>query len=293
MKKYSLGKGLNSLIPNSINTPSDSSNDIDFEKNDIFNIPINLIYPNSEQPRKYFDDSKIDNLSLSIKEHGIIQPLIVKAIEDNKYMIIAGERRWRAAKKLKLEFVPVTIMDLSKKDILEISLIENIQREDLNPIEEAIAYKKLLEEFNIIQEVLSNKIGKSRESISNKLRLLKLDKVIQEYLINDSIKEGHARLLLSIENKDLQLELANKIKEKQLSVRETDKLIKMLNTTDDKNKKINNENSSHSYIKDLKEKLENYFGTKVNVNAKKNKGKIEIEYYSIEDLDRILELLEL
>lgn len=281
IKKGGLGKGLGALI---------TENNVDDDTQSVKTIPINLIKPNEEQPRKNFDMEKILQLAQSIKEHGIIQPLVLKKIDDT-YIIIAGERRWRAAKSAGLEDVPAVIMDLSDKNLLEISLIENIQREDLNPIEEAVAYKKLLDDFKITQEELGNRIGKSRTVITNCIRLLNLDKRVQSYLIDGVISEGHARILLTIQDKEIQYITAQKIIDEQLSVRETEKLIKNLSNTNHKKKEnIKNDNV---YINDIKSRLEGFFGTKVLLKDNNNKGKIEIEYYSNEDLQRILEILKL
>ncbi|MBC2582224.1 ParB/RepB/Spo0J family partition protein [Clostridium sp. DJ247] len=284
-KKFGLGKGLGALIP------EDNVLDKELNKNQGINtVDINLIKANSGQPRKSFDEEKIIQLSQSIKEHGIIQPVILKNYKDT-YVIIAGERRWRAAKLAGLKEIPAIIMDLSDKEILEVSLIENIQRQDLNPIEEALAYRKLTEDFDLTHEELSVKIGKSRTAITNCLRLLNLDKRVQEYLIDGVITEGHGRALLSVNNKELQYELAQKIIDDGLNVREIEKLIKNINLQNNKSReKIDSQNP---YYVDIKERLENLFGTKVSLLDKKNKGRIEIEYYSQEDLQRILDILDL
>lgn len=280
IKKSALGKGLASLIPEE-NTVNDD--------NVVLKVSINSIKPNEDQPRKYFDPEKIVELAESIKEHGIIQPIILKKDLD-VYTIIAGERRWRAAKSIGLKEVPAVIMDLSDKQVLEVSLIENIIREDLNPIEEALAYKKLMKDFDLTQEEISKKVSKSRSAIANCLRLLNLDKRVQDYLIDEVISEGHGRAILGIENKETQYEIAQKVIDEDLNVRQTEKLIK--NYGNDKNKKVNNK-TSNPYYKDIADKLEGYFNTKVTLNEKnKNKGKIEIEYYSEDDLQRILELLK-
>lgn len=284
-KKFALGKGLGALIP------EENLEEKNFNKENGINvISINLIKANIDQPRKNFDEEKIIQLSESIKEHGIIQPIILKK-EGETYNIVAGERRWRAAKIAGIKEIPAIIMDLSDKEILEISLIENIQRQDLNPIEESIAYKKLIDEFNLTQEQLSNRIGKSRTSITNCLRLLNLDKRVQEYLIDGVITEGHGRAILSIEDKELQYKLAQSIIDEGLSVREAEKLIKSI-ITEKKNLQPEAKAKNPYYI-DIKDKLENLFGTKVLLMDKKNKGKIEIEYYSKEDLQRILDILNI
>ena len=277
-KKSALGKGLGALIPEEMKKE---------ENQNQLMISINLIKSNEDQPRKMFDDEKIAELSQSIKEHGIIQPIILNK-SGNEYIIIAGERRWRAAKLLGLKEVPAVIMDLAKKNVLEISLIENIQRQDLNPIEEAIAYKKLLTEFNLTQEELSRRIGKSRTAISNTIRLINLCDAVKQYLIEDVISEGHGRVLLAIEDEKLQCEIAQKVIDENLSVRELENLIKNINS-----KKREKTRDINPYYKDLTEKLQDYLGTKVNISNKNNKGKIEIEYYSNEDLQRILEIINL
>lgn len=285
-KKYGLGKGLGALIPNEI-----VDKDIMDKKEDNLSdelIPLNKIINNFEQPRKFFDNENIAELAESIKNYGILQPLLLKKDKD-KYIVIAGERRWRAAKMLNLKEVPAKIMDLNDKEVLEISLIENIQRQDLNPIEEALAYRRLIDEFNLTQKELSERIGKSRVAITNTMRLINLDERVQQYLIESVISEGHGRVLLSVENKDLQYELAQKIIDEKLSVRELEKLIKLMF----KDKKEKKEVKINPYIKDVENKLQDYFGTKVNINSKNKKGKIEIEYYSDDDLNRILELMNI
>ncbi|MBW6411778.1 ParB/RepB/Spo0J family partition protein [Clostridium weizhouense] len=282
-KKFGLGKGLGALIPDEIEEKVK-------EKSNNILIPINNIKSDVEQPRKNFDSEKIIELSQSIKLHGVIQPLIVRQKGEDHYIIVAGERRWRAAKLSGLKELPCIIMDLNNKEILEISLIENIQREDLNPIEEALAYKKLIDDFKITQLELSNRIGKSRVAITNTMRLINLDKRVQQYLIEGIITEGHGRTLLSVDNNDLQYELAQQVIDNKLSVRELEKLIKNINEkkqNDSKDKELN------PYYQDIKNQLQNYFGTKVNIQNKKNKGKIEIEYYSEEDLQRILDIIDI
>ena len=279
-KKSALGKGLGALIPNDVQVK---------EINKPAVISLNLIKSNDEQPRKAFDDEKIAELAQSIKEHGIIQPIILNK-RDNYYVIVAGERRWRAAKMLGLKEVPAIVMELADKEILEVSLIENIQRQDLNPIEEALAYRKLLSDFDMTQEELSKRVGKSRVAISNVIRLTGLSDTVKQYLIDEVITEGHGRALLSIEDPKLQCEIAQKVIDEKLSVRELERLIKSLKTEKKPRDKVRELNP---YYKDVTERLQNYFGTKVNISNKNNKGKIEIEYYSDEDLQRILEIINL
>ena len=283
-KKLALGKGLSALIPDeSFNTDN---------KNSTLSISINKIKSDKDQPRKSFDSEKIAELTESIKTHGIIQPLILRKIDNDQYIIVAGERRWRAAKTAGLKEVPAIIMDLTEREILEISLIENIQRQDLNPIEEAIAYKKLIDDFKMTHEELSKRIGKSRTSITNTMRLINLDDRVQQYIIEGVISEGHGRALLGIKDFEIQYELAQQVIDEKLSVRELEKIIRRIIEP-------NNRNSSSSkqelnpYYKEIKNQLQNYFGTKVNISNKNNKGKIEIEYYSEDDLQRILDIINI
>ena len=293
-KKFGLGKGLNALIPEdtilgTLDAKVEKSNNV--KENESILIDINLIKNNEDQPRKSFDDEKILELSESIKSNGIIQPLILKKVDD-EYIIVAGERRWRAAKSIGLKEVPAIVMNLTEKQVLEISLIENIQREDLNSIEEALAYKKLINDFNLTQEELSKRIGKSRVTITNILRLLNLSEDVQQYIIEGVISEGHGRALLGITDRKVQCELAQSVIDDKLSVRELEVLIRKLKTSPTR-AKSKTSNEINPYYKDVTYKLENHFGTKVNITNKNNKGKIEIEYYSEEDLQRILEIINL
>lgn len=282
-KKFALGKGLGALIPDDVQSEETSNSLL---------ISLNRIKSNSDQPRKTFDNDKIVELAESIKHHGIIQPLIVKQ-QGKDYIIVAGERRWRAAKILGLKEVPAIVMDLTDKQVLEISLIENIQRQDLNPIEEALAYKKLLNDFNITQEELSKRIGKSRTSITNNMRLINLDSRVQQYIIEGVISEGHGRTLLGVTDGDVQYEIAQKVIDESLSVRELERLVKNFLNGIATREKDNSSNKTelNPYYKDVRDKLQDYFGTKVSLSSKNNKGKIEIEYYSEEDLQRILDII--
>jgi ParB family chromosome partitioning protein len=275
--KRGLGKGLSALISSEMS-----------EENQIKMISINSIEPNKEQPRKYFDEDKLEELASSIKEHGIIQPLIVKQEEDY-YVIVAGERRWRAARLAGLKEIPVIIQDYTTKELMEISLIENIQREDLNAIEEAKAYETLMNQFSLTQEELAGRIGKSRPAIANTLRLLQLDEKIQELIIQGEITEGHGRAILRLPDKEAQLALAKKIIKDHLSVRETEKKVdEMLK----KPKKKTIKDEKEVIYKEIEDKIKNILGTKVQITRGKKKGKIEIEYYNENDLERILYLLE-
>ena len=290
-KKFGLGKGLNALIPEDTVILEPKKGKDKNDDNGYSLIDINLIKSNESQPRKLFDDEKIMELAESIKSNGIIQPLILRK-DKYEYIIVAGERRWRAAKYIGIKEIPAVIMDLTEKQILEISLIENIQREDLNSIEEAIAYKKLITDFDLTQEQLSKRIGKSRVAITNTMRLLNLSEDVQQYIIEGVISEGHGRALLAITDSKLQCELAQNVIDDKLSVRELEFLIRKLKTKSEPSKS-KAKKETNPYYKEVIEKLENYFGTKVNVTNKNNKGKIEIEYYSEEDLQRILEIINL
>ncbi|GAA0178219.1 ParB/RepB/Spo0J family partition protein [Clostridium sediminicola] len=279
-KKFGLGKGLGALIPEESQT-----------EEGVTKILLNLIKANKEQPRKYFDEEKILELSESIKIYGVIQPLILKK-EGSTYTIVAGERRWRASKLAGLKEVPAVILDTTDRELLEISLIENIQREDLNPIEEGQAYKKLLKEFDITQEELSKRVGKSRTAITNTMRLLNLDERVKEYIIEEIISEGHGRALLGIEDNDIQYKMSQKIIDERLSVRQVEILIKQLKKNEVENKKPKDE--VNIYYNDLKDKLESLFDTKVIIKSKnKGKGKIQIDYYSENDLQRIIDILNI
>lgn len=285
-KKFALGKGLSALIPEDVVETEQQD-----EKGKML-IPLNEIRNDNNQPRKAFDNDKIAELTESIKTHGIIQPLILRKSDDGLYVIVAGERRWRAAKMAGLKDVPAIVMELSEKDVLEISLIENIQRQDLNPIEEASAYKKLLSDFNLTQEDLSKRIGKSRTAITNTMRLMNLDIRVQQYIIEGIITEGHGRALLGIKDKEIQYELSQKVIDENLSVRELERLVKRIlegKTAEEKE----TSNELNPYYKEIKNQLQSYFGTKVNISNKNNKGKIEIEYYSEDDLQRILDIIDI
>ena len=252
-------------------------------------VKISKVEPNREQPRRYFEEDALHELADSIKQFGILQPLLVQKKGDY-YEIIAGERRWRAAKMAGLKEVPVIIKDYTKQEVVEIALIENIQRENLNPIEEALAYKRLLNEFKLKQDEVAERVSKSRTAVTNSMRLLKLDEKIQQMIIDDMISTGHARALLALDNKEEQYNLANRIFDEKLSVRDVENIIRQIkNPKPQKEKKV----VENSFIyRDLEEKMISVIGTKVSVNQKgKGKGKIEIEYYSNDELERIFDLL--
>lgn len=292
--KRGLGKGLDSMIP-------DKSEEIKKKTGKEENVSretlvgINEIEPNRMQPRKKFDEDTLHELADSIKQYGIIQPLILQK-KGKLYEIIAGERRWRAARLAGLKKVPAIIKEYSEQEIVEISIIENIQREDLNPIEEAMAYQKLICEFKLKQDEVADRVSKSRVAITNSMRLLKLDERVQQMLIDNIITSGHGRTLLSIEDKESQYTLALKILDEKLSVRETEKLIKqyLKNDTQQVNKKQKEKVENKDFLyRDLEEKMKAIIGTKVLINQKNNseKGKIEIEYYSQEELGHIVDML--
>mgnify|MGYP005776942701 FL=1 len=296
VKKSGLGKGLDSLIPASaakkqtVNHSPEKRQKEEEKKEGEFFIKISKVEPNREQPRKSFDEDALQELADSIKQFGILQPLIVKK-KDDYYEIVAGERRWRAAKVAGLKEVAVILKEFNEQEIVEISLIENIQRENLNPIEEAVAFKRLMEDFSLKQDEIAERVSKSRTAVTNSMRLLKLDKRVQQMVVDEMISTGHARALLSLENDELQYTVAQKIFDEKLSVRETEKLVKSI-LNPKKQKKILEEGEDLVY-RNLEEKIKSIVGTKVLIQRKgKNKGKIEIEYYSMEELERLIELFE-
>jgi len=277
--KKGLGKGLGALL-DSENILSGASA--------VSELKINDVEPNTDQPRKSFDQEKLQSLAESIRQHGIVQPIIVKK-NDNGYSIVAGERRWRAAKIAGLKTIPAIIKDISTREIMEVALIENIQREDLNPIEEAEAYQRLMSEHGLTQELLSKLVGKSRAAIANSVRLLSLSDKIKKMLAEDIITPGHARTLITIPDQKMQYDMANVIVEKNLSVRETEKFVNdRINNKENKKRKYSGKDEN---ILDMEEKLKSILGTKVNLQHQNNKGKIIIEYYSNEEFDRIVELI--
>lgn len=287
--KRGLGKGLDSMIPEKIDRSSSKTKErLDVSRETM--VGINEIEPNKLQPRKKFDEDSMHELAESIKLYGIIQPLVLQKRE-SFYEIIAGERRWRAARIAGLKKVPAIIKDYTEQEIVEIAIIENIQREDLNPIEEAMAYQKLIKEFNLKQDEVADRVSKSRTAITNSMRLLKLSEKVQQMLVDDIISGGHGRALLAIEDQELQYNIALKIMDEKLSVRETEKLVKGI-LSDKPRKKINVIKENDFLYRDLEEKMKTIIGTKVLINHKnKNKGSIEIEYYSEEELERLVDML--
>lgn len=307
VKKSGLGKGLDSLIPSGnpktrkSETPekeiSVKTEIVEKVVEKVIEKPVELkvkigeVEPNREQPRKKFDEDALVELAESIKQFGILQPLLVQKKNDY-YEIIAGERRWRAAKLAGVKEIPVVVKEFSNQEVVEISLIENIQREDLNPIEEAQAYKRLMEEFHLKQDEIADRVSKSRTAVTNSIRLLKLDDKVQEMVVDEMISTGHARTLLSIEDKELQYSVAMKIFDEKLSVRETEKLVKEI-LQPKKEKKPVTETQIDVIYHQLEEKIKSIVGTKVAIHHKNNnKGKIEIEYYSQAELERLIEMFE-
>ena len=299
-----LGKGLDALIPNKAGGPSKEpakktrsaavKKDKPTEKDSPAAerlVKISSVEPNLNQPRRHFDEDALLELSESIKQYGVLQPLLVSDKKDY-FEIIAGERRWRAAKMAGLKEVPVVVKEFTDQEIVEISLIENIQREDLNPIEEAMAYKRLMEEFHLKQDEIADRVAKSRTAVTNSMRLLKLSSKVQEMVIADMISAGHARALLGISDEALQETTAMKVFDEKLSVRETEKLVKNL-VSPAKKVKTERNTAEDAIYESLEEKMKGIMGTKVSIQRKKNnKGKIEIEYYSRDALERIIDLFE-
>ena len=305
-KRMALGKGADALLRNinGTNTAIDEAVDKNIDDNTNkkageLMVKISLVEPNRNQPRKMFDKDSLDELTKSVKQYGVLQPIIVKKI-CNRYEIVAGERRWRAAQAAGLSEVPVVVRDYDDQKAKEIAIIENIQRTDLNPIEEALAYKSLIEEYNLTQEELSDKVSKNRSTITNSLRLLKLSKNIQQYMIDGQISSGHARALLSLEDEGKRELLALDIMKRSLSVRDTEKAAKALSKK--KNVELSDltETSKEDTVRDLslfykeyEDSIQGVLGTKVHINQKdKNKGRIEIEYYSQVELDRIMDIFK-
>lgn len=306
-KKSGLGRGLDALFPEktvqskpkTVKTVKEEKKvEVDTKKssqqetsNGERMMKISMIEPNREQPRKKFDEDALQELSESIKQYGILQPLLVSDKKDY-YEIVAGERRWRAAKMAGLKEVPVVVKEFSTQEIVEISLIENIQREDLNPVEEAMAYKRLIDEFHLKQDEIAERVSKSRTAVTNSMRLLKLDSRVQQMMVDEMISAGHARAILAISDPEQQYNAAMKVFDEKLSVRETEKLVKSILTPTKKKPVVSNPTEEAIY-ESLEEKMKGITGTRVFIHRKKNnKGKIEIEYYSRDDLDRIIDLFE-
>lgn len=297
VKKSGLGKGLDSLIPKQ-NTEKKTVTEEKtvpvvkkvVKKEEVM-LRITEVEPNREQPRKKFDEDSLLELADSIRQFGVLQPLLVQKRE-GYYEIIAGERRWRAAKLAGLKEIPVIVKEFSEQQIVEIALIENIQREDLNPIEEALAYKRLLTEFHLKQDELAERVSKSRTAVTNAVRLLKLDERVQQMIIDDMITTGHARAILSIEDKELQYKMAQKIFDERLSVREVERLMKKLDEAEQKETEKKEPENQFVY-QNMEDKMKALLGTKVSITRKGNdQGKIVIDYYSTDELERLMYLFQ-
>ena len=293
MASRGLGRGLDALIPAGGTTKPAKQNNNDDKPQAETNVKISRVEPSRTQPRKNFDEDSLQELADSIKQFGLLQPILV---QDRKeyYEIIAGERRWRAAKLAGLKEIPVIIKSYTNQEIVEISLIENIQREDLNPIEEALAFKRLLEEFHLKQDEVAERVSKSRTTVTNSLRLLKLCDEVQQMIINDMLSTGHARALIPIEDAEIQLQHAQRIFDEKLSVREVEKIVKtILNPDSDKEKKDELPQNIRFIYEEIENKLKERLSRKVEISSKgKNgSGKIQIEFYSNDDLERLIELL--
>lgn len=298
VKKSGLGKGLDSLIPKqNIEKKTVTEEKIvpvvkKVVKKEEVMLRITEVEPNREQPRKKFDEDSLLELADSIRQFGVLQPLLVQK-KEGYYEIIAGERRWRAAKLAGLKEIPVIVKEFSEQQIVEIALIENIQREDLNPIEEALAFKRLLTEFNLKQDELAERVSKSRTAVTNAVRLLKLDERVQQMIIDDMITTGHARAILSIEDKELQYKIAQKIFDERLSVREVERLVKKLDEAEQNNTNEGKEPENQFVYQNLEETMKALLGTKVSITRKgKDQGKIVIDYYSTDELDRLMYLFK-
>jgi ParB family chromosome partitioning protein len=292
--KKGLGKGLDSMIPEKIeqatNTDKKKETDENVSRETLINI--NEIEPNTGQPRRNFEEDTLQELADSIKQYGIIQPLILQK-KGKYYSIIAGERRWRAARIAGLKKVPAIIKEYTPQESMEIALIENIQRQDLNPIEEAMAYQNLIKEFNLKQDEVAERVSKSRVTITNSMRLLKLDERVQQMITDSMISTGHGRALLSIEDKDTQYQIAMKVFDEKLSVREIEKLVKKILEDKPVKEEIAVTKEDSFIYRNIEEKMKKIIGTKVSIKRKaKDKGKIEIEYYSTDELERIIEMFE-
>ena len=302
MAKKGLGKGLGAIFGEDV--VKESNEELTKVKRSLpaeeeetkgsLMVKISLIEPNRDQPRKDFNEEELQELAESIKNYGVLQPLLVQK-KGTSYELIAGERRWRAAKLAGLKEVPVVLREYSKQQAMEIALIENVQRADLNPIEEAQAYQQLVKEFHLTQEEIAARVSKNRATITNAMRLLKLDEEIQNLLIKGAISSGHARAILSLEDKQLQKKAAKEVLDKRLSVRETEKLAKRLaRASAEKNERNEKKDDALALIfQDLEERMKTIMGTKVSIHNKdRNKGRIEIEYYSEAELERIVEMIE-
>ena len=299
MAKKGLGKGLNLLFDDNVNeesskAPEQKAAAADDNPSGVTYVKLSKIEPNKKQPRKTFDKEKIEVLADSIKENGLIQPIIITEGENGMYKIVAGERRWRACKKAGMKEIPVLIRDYSDEQVAEVALVENLQREDLNPIEEALGYNLLMTEFSMTQETVSQKVGKSRSAVANSLRLLTLNDDIKNLLINGVMTGGHARAILSVEGDELRAAMAKRITDDGLNVRQAEALARQLSRKATVRAKPPAKSASElAAFEDMERKLSSSFGTKVKISSNGKKGKIEIEYFGNDDLDRIINMFNI
>jgi len=287
MGKKGLGRGLEALLP---------AYQLMAEKAPATELKVNSISPNSYQPRRQIDHEKLDELARSITEHGVVQPIVVRPLGEERYQIVVGERRWRACQQLQLETIPAVIKEVNDQELSEIALVENIQREDLHALEEARAYQQLIESFGLTQEELARRLGKSRPLIANTLRLLLLPEVIQQYLMQELLTPGHARALLGLSGEEDQLQVARQVIEENLSVRETEERVRLRQQQKEPEKKKSSKREPLAadyeiVLRQMEERLSTVFGTRVKIKARGQKGKVEIAYYGTEDLERILGLV--
>lgn len=289
MKRKALGKGLKALIPVA---EQPSGSDTLPPRGGLFECPVDRLVPNESQPRQAFDEEKLQELTESVRSHGVLQPLVVRALENGTFQIVAGERRWRAARLASFERVPVVVKDLSDAQSLEVALIENIQREDLNPLEEAEAYRQLLDEHGLTQEQLSKRVGRQRSTVANALRLLKLPDELQKLILNGSLMMGHARALVGLDSATAQLAIARKVVRDGMSVRACEEIVRRQISRPEDGRANRRSKSLNPDERHLIEDLQHRFGTKVDLQPGKKGGKVVIHYYSNQDLDRIVQVLE-
>lgn len=276
-----LGKGLDALL---------ASSSTEEERNSVLDLSVHLIDPGEEQPRKQFDQDKLETLAESIRAHGVVQPIIVRKTGD-RYALVAGERRWRASRLAGLKSIPAIVKEYSTRDVMEIALIENLQREDLNPIEEAEAFQRLMHDYELTQEQVAGIVGRSRSAVANTVRMLSLPTSVRGYLIDGRLSSGHARTLVALADTTLQEQLAAQIIEKDLNVREAEQLVSRIEKAKDHQPKRPKEEKGKAEMDDLRDRLRGFFGTQVDIRGSAVRGKIEVSYFSSEELDRLIELL--
>jgi ParB family transcriptional regulator, chromosome partitioning protein len=276
-----LGKGLDALL---------ASSSTEEEQNSVLDLSVHAIDPGDEQPRKQFDQDKLEALASSIRTHGVVQPVIVRK-QGDRYTLVAGERRWRASRLAGLKSIPAIVKDYSSRDVMEIALIENLQREDLNPIEEGEAFQRLMDDYGLTQEEVANVVGRSRSAVANTVRMLTLPQKIRGFLIDGRLTSGHARTLVSINDEDIQEKLAEQIISKELNVREAEQLVKRLDAMGSRKPKREKDGNVETAMTDLQDRLRSLLGTQVEITGSANRGKIQITYFSSDDLDRLCEIL--